>query len=266
MRFIAVIIVVAAVLAAGPLVYLGIGSVGGWGVLRDEPVARWVVNSIWVSGCQTLLAAAACSAAGFALAAYDFAGRRAVIALMLATLLLPGPVAAIGLFEATLALGGLDEFWAVILPGSFGVFGVFLYAAAFRSLPASRLEAARLDGCSEPRLWWGLALPHARPTTAAFALLHFLGSWNALLWPAAVLVTEERQTVAVALSTLARRADVEADPSRLLAAVAASLVPVAVLFLLVVPALVGGGPGVVRPTASPRPGRRTGSGRGRRSR
>ena len=225
---------VAVLLAAGPVAYLVVGGVGGYAaVLRDEPIGRWLANTVWIAGCQTLLAAGLASSAGFALAAYRFRGRSLVIGLLVATLLLPGPTAVIGLFEVVaVAGGGLDSFWAVILPGSFGVFGVFLYAATFRSLPASRLEAARLDGATEPRILWSIALPAARPTTAAFVLLHFLSAWNALLWPAAVLVTEDKQPFAVALATLARRADYEADPSRLLAATAVAVVPVFALFLV----------------------------------
>ena len=226
-----------AVPAAVPLAWLLVASLDGGGrayghLFATQPVGRWLANSLLIAAGQTVVAAALCGSAGFALAAYDFRGRRTAIGLLVVTALLPGPVAVPGLFAATASLGGVNTYWAATLPGAFSVFGVFLFAAAFRSVPRSLLEAGRLDGCSEPRVFLSIAWPTVRPTAAAFSLLHFLSAWNALVWPAAVLVDEDRQTLAVALSNLARRVDYEADPALLAAAVAVSVLPVMLLFWL----------------------------------
>lgn len=201
-------------------------------LLRDEHVGTWLLNSVAVAGTQALGAMLLCSLGGYALAAHQFRGRRIVIGLLVTTALLPGPVAVAGLFEVVLAMGGLNRLWAVILPGAFSVFGLFLFAAAYRSVSTSTIEAARLDGCSEPRLWWSIAHPQVAATSAAFLLLHFLGAWNALLWPATVLVGEDRQTLPVGLSNLAKTVDFEADPSLTAAAVVLSILPPMLLFAL----------------------------------
>ena len=237
MKLASTVALLLAVPAAVPLAWLLLASLDGGGrayghLFATQPIGRWLANSLLIAAGQTVLAAALCGLAGFALAAYDFRGRRTAIGLLVVTALLPGPVAVPGLFAATASLGGVNTYWAATLPGAFSVFGVFLFAATFRSVPRSLLEAGRLDGCSEPRLFWSIAWPAARPTAAAFALLHFLSAWNALVWPAAVLVDEDRQTLAVALSNLARRADYEADPALLAAAVAVSVLPVMLLFWL----------------------------------
>lgn len=208
-------------------------------LFATQPMGAWLANSLWVAGAQTLLAAVVCSLGGFALWAYEFRGKLALIALLVAIALLPGPVAITGLFELLLVVNGLDALWAVILPGAFSVFGVFLFAAAYRAVPRSRLEAARLDGCSEVRLWWSIAWPSVQPATAAFALLHFLGAWNALAWPAAVLVSESKQTLAVGLANVSQQAAFEADPALLRAAVVVAVAPVMALFLLIGGGLLG---------------------------
>ena len=209
-------------------------------VFSSGSFGRWIVNSLWVAGASTLLATLLCSLAGFALSSFRFRGRWLVVVILLATALLPPPVAVIGLFEMAASTGGIDTYWAALLPGAFSVFGVFLYVSAFRSTPAELLDAARLDGCGEFRAWWSIALPTVRPTTDAFVLLHFLGGWNALLWPAAILVSEPKQTLPVALSNLTAGATFEADPAATAAALTLAVLPVFALFVFTAGQLLGG--------------------------
>ena len=236
------LIVVLACVAGGPLAWLVVGAFSHGGRLSLANVAdlfeaepllgRWLVNSLLVAAAQTLLAMLLCGLAGFALWAYRFRGRTLVIVTLAAVALVPGQVTLPGLFGLTVSLGLLDTFAAVILPGSVSAFGVFLYAAAFRHVPHSLLDAARLDGASEPRVWWDVAMPAVRPTSGAFALLSFLSAWNGLLWPSAVLVGEGRHTLPIALANLAGQAPYEARPGLLMAATLIGIVPVATLFVL----------------------------------
>ena len=230
-----------AAVAAGPLVWLVGGAFSGDAgptlanfrdLFRAEAVGRWLVNSVFVASVQTLATLMLCGLGGFALWAYRFRGRRVVIGLLAGVALVPGQVVLPGLFGLTVSLRLLDSFAAVILPGSVSAFGVFLYAAAFRGVPRGLLDAARLDGASEPRLWWSVAMPAVRPTTGAFTLLSFLAAWNNLLWPSAVLVGEGRYTLPIALSNLSGQAAYEARPGLLMAAVLLGILPVAGLFLL----------------------------------
>ena len=200
------------VVALGPIAYLA------WLALRppltwpDEPVLRWLTNSTLIAGTSTLAAAAVSSLAGFAVARYRFAGRRVLLAVLLATVLLPGHALLPGLAGLAQSAGLVNSPLAVILPGSVTAFGVFLYATAFARQSKSHLEAATLDGCGPLALWWRHALPLARPTTAAFLLLHFLATWNALLWPAAVLLRDDTLTLPIGLQLMASQATYEARP------------------------------------------------------
>jgi len=228
------IVLLAGVVAAAPLAWaVAVATRLGEGptlaafakASRELPLATWLINGLVIAGTQTLVAAAACSAVGFALRFYRFRGRLVVVAVLGLTALLPAPAAVVGLFEVVAWMGGVDTLWAATLPGAFGAFGVFVYVAAMRSVSASTLEAARLDGCGEAGLWWRIALPAVRPATGAFVLLHFLGAWNAVLWPAAVLADDAKRPVAVGLAEASASVAFEADPSL---AMAAALVALAV--------------------------------------
>ena len=234
---------VLAALASFPLIWLLAGALGMREtaaptlepvarLLQSEPFGAWMINSLFVASIQTLLAVLMCSLGGFALWAYRFRGRRILIGLLAATVIVPAHVMLPGLFVFIVQMGMLDSFAAVILPGAISAFGVFLYATSYRHVPPVLLDAARMDGCPEWRLWWSIALPIVRPTTAAFLLLGFLAAWNNLLWPAAVLVSEQRYTLPIGLSHMAAQPAYEADPGPLMAATLASILPVVALFFL----------------------------------
>ncbi|MEM1012840.1 MAG: carbohydrate ABC transporter permease [Planctomycetota bacterium] len=234
-----VIVLVLGAVVATPLVWLVTGAFGlpdgltlrGFAALfRGWPMLPWLLNGMVIAGGQTLLAVLICSAAAFALSCYDFTGRRIVIALLVAAAVLPSPAVVTGLFATVASIGGVDTYWAATLPGVFSGFGVLVYFASMRSLPASLLQAGRLDGAREWRLWWHLALPALRPTTSVFALLHFLAAWNAILWPAAVLASDAKRPIAVGLSEARTSRAFEGDPTLPLSATLIALVPVAVLF------------------------------------
>lgn len=199
---------------------------------QAEPVGRWLTNSMFIAGASTLLACLLSSLAGFALAFHDFRGRRIVLGILLAMVLLPGHTLLPGLAKATAAAGLLDSPIAVILPGSITAFGVFLYTVAFRSVSRSVVDAARLDGGGELRLWWSIALPSVLPTSAAFMLLHFLGQWNALLWPAAVLLQEGQHTLPIGIAAISSQATYEARPDLLAAATLIAILPPMLWFVI----------------------------------
>ncbi len=152
--------------------------------------------------------------------------------LLAVTLIVPAPVVLPGLFLLILKLGWLDTFTAIVLPGAISAFGVFLYATSYRHVPPGLLDAARIDGCPEWRLWWSIALPIVRPTTSAFLLLGFLAAWNNLLWPAAVLVDKQHYTLPIGLSHMAALPVYEANPGPLMAATLLAVLPVVGLFFL----------------------------------
>lgn len=236
------VLMILAAVAALPLAWLIAGALGLRDgeltlehfrrVLAQEPLDDWLLNSLFVASAQTLLAILLCSLGGFALWAYRFRGRRAIIAMLAATVLVPAQVTLPGLFVLIARFGWLDSFAAVVLPGAISAFGVFLFATSYRHVHPALLDAARLDGCREWRLWWSIALPLVRPTTAAFTLLSFLAAWNNLLWPAAVLVSRQKHTLPVGLANMAALPGYEMNPGPLMAATLVAILPVVGLFFL----------------------------------
>ena len=99
-------------------------------------------------------------------------------------------------------IGWINSYLALVVPGAVSVFGMFLFMQAMRQVPDELLQAGRIDGCSELRLWWEIALPIVRPMIGAFTLLTFLASWNSYLWPLIVLTSTDKQTLQVVLGNM----------------------------------------------------------------
>lgn len=195
------------------------------------PFGRWMLNSLFLSSAQTVLTLMLASMGGFALAKYRFRGRRLLMLVMLLTMLLPGQVLLPASYELIYRLGWLDSYWAILLPGAVSVFGMFLFMQASRSVPDELLEAGRIDGCSELRLWWDIALPIMRPMIGAFTLLSFMASWNSFLWPQVVLQNPRMYTLPIGLANLIGLPGFEANYGILMAGTLLSILPVAVLFV-----------------------------------
>jgi ABC-type glycerol-3-phosphate transport system permease component len=154
------------------------------------------------------------------------------MAVMLATMLVPGQVLLLPNYEVMYRLGWLDTFAAILVPSAVSVFGMFLFRQAMRAVPDELLQAARIDGCSELRLWWDVALPITRPMTGAFTLLSFMSAWNSFLWPQVVLQSPEKYTLPIGLANMAGMPEYQSQFGILMAATLLSIAPVAVLFFV----------------------------------
>ena len=152
-------------------------------LFSHEYFARWLINSLFVSSLQTILVVTFSSLCGFALAKYEFHGKRLLMLLLLSTLLLPGVALLPGYLELMVRIGWLNSYKAIIVPGAASVFGAFLFRQAMQSVPDELLQAGRVDGCSELRLWWDVALPVVRPIVGAFTLLSFWRRGTAICGP-----------------------------------------------------------------------------------
>jgi multiple sugar transport system permease protein len=202
-------------------------------LLRHQPVVRWMINSIFLAATQTVCVVILSSMGGFALAKYRFGGRRAIMVIMLGVVLLPAQVTLGSLYELVGRLGWLNSYLAILVPGGVSVFGTFLYRQAMQNVPDELLQCGRLDGCGEWRLWWEVAMPLVRPTTGAFALMSFLGSWNAFLWPQIVLQDESQYTLPLGLNGMMGLSAYQSQYGLLAAGTLLGLVPVVVLFFVV---------------------------------
>ena len=144
-----------------------------------------------------------CSMLGYALAKLQFPGKRLVFVLVLGTLMVPGVVTFIPLFVLTTNLGLTNSLPGMFLPYLAGPFGVFLMRQYILGLPDELIQAARVDGASELRIFFSIILPLCGPAVATLGILTFLTSWNNFLWPLVVATDESKFTLPVALALFA---------------------------------------------------------------
>lgn len=199
-------------------------------LLGDFPFLGWLLNSLFLASAQTVIVVLLASLGGFALATYRFRGRTTVTALLLLTLLVPGQVLLPSTYELVSAFGWIDSYAAILVPGALSVFGLLLFRAAMSGVPAELLHAARIDGASELRLWWDIALPSVRPTVGAFTLMSFTGTWNSFLWPQIVLQDESRYHLPIGMTSLIGLPEHDVPYGLLMAGTLLSILPVVALF------------------------------------
>lgn len=209
-----------------------VDNLGGL-IERDNGLfARWMANSAIYAGLGGLGATFIAALAGYALAEYRFRGREAVFWLILGGVLIPYTVLALPLFLLESKLGLIDTYWAVLLPSLVSPFGVYLsrvYAAA--SVPDELLEAARIDGAGELRIFLTVALRIMSPALATVLLFQFVGIWNNFLLPLVVLNDNDLFPVTLGLFTWNRQIVHAPDLQRLVVTGSAvSVIPLAIAF------------------------------------
>lgn len=160
----------------------------------------YFLNSVLVALAVTVGNVVFCSMLGYALAKLEFPGRRAVFALVLGTLMVPGVVTFVPLFVLVTNLGLSNTLTGMFLPFLAGPFGVFLMRQYIGGLPDELIQAARVDGAGELGIFFRVILPLCGPAMASLGILTFLTSWNNFLWPLVVAQTEEKYTLPVALA------------------------------------------------------------------
>lgn len=207
---------------------LGAGSVPD--AFDDTGLGRYLVNSLVVSSAITIGQIATSVLAGYALSFVDFAGRRAVVVLLAAALLVPLEVTVVVNFDTVQRFGGIDTYWALILPFLAFPLGTFLLRQAFRSIPRDLRDAAVVDGYGHLAFLRSVGIPLVRSSIAALGLLSFLLAWNQYLWPLLVTNRDDRRTVQIGLGQLA--GTVGPDVNVIMAATLLAAVPILVLLVL----------------------------------
>jgi lactose/L-arabinose transport system permease protein len=192
------------ILAVPPTFAFGDALAANWADLsRDLPFLRNVANSVGISVIYTILATLVCAMGGYALAKFRFAGRAAIFTLILVALTIPFEVRLIPQYILIARdLGLANSWWAIILPGLANALGMFFMRQNMLSVPSELLEAARIDGASEWRIFYAVVLPIMQPALAAVGILLLLFQWNDFLWPLLVLTARDAYTIPVALGTL----------------------------------------------------------------
>ena len=172
-------------------------------LFTDSPFLRWFVNSVITSTLVTISVLFFDSLIGYVLCKYEFRGRSVVFVAILSTLMIPTEMLVIPWYVISAQFGWIDTYWGIIFPGLMTGFGVFLMRQFFQSVPDELLDAARIDGLGEFRIWWTIAMPLVTPALSALAIFTFLGNWTAFLWPLIVTNDRDLYTVPVGLASFA---------------------------------------------------------------
>lgn len=171
-------------------------------LFREVNFLQFFKNSVIVAFGITLFSLFLNSLGGFAFAKYKFPGREKIFALLLATLMVPAQITMIPVFLMLKTIGLINSYWGLIIPAGASAFGIFLMRQFITTIPNDLIESARIDGCSEFRIYWTIILPLCKPVVAALGIFTFMGSWNAFLWPLIVMIKENMYTLPVALANL----------------------------------------------------------------
>jgi multiple sugar transport system permease protein len=159
-------------------------------------------NSVIIATSTTATVLLTSSMMGYVFAKYRFAGKEVFFTALLATMMVPFAVVLVPLYIFISAIGASDHISGIILPGLYSTFGIFLMRQFMETIPGELLDAARIDGASEWRIFAQLVAPLSGAPLAALAILHFLSSWDSFLWPSIVLTSPEQQTLPVILNAL----------------------------------------------------------------
>ncbi|MFQ6048736.1 MAG: carbohydrate ABC transporter permease, partial [Phycisphaerae bacterium] len=171
-----------------------------WGIDRSEPLLKnytdafrfgrvhiYLLNSLLYALAATAAQLLLNSLAAYAFARMHFPGRDLLFGLLLSTMMLPPAVLLVPQFLVAQALGLVDTFWGVVVPGFAGAFGIFMLRQFFLNIPRTLEDAAMIDGCSRLGILFRIVLPVAKPALVTLGLFIFLGMWNSFIWPLVVL-------------------------------------------------------------------------------
>ena len=158
-------------------------------------MGRYLLNSLLIASLATAISVSFNLMAGYAFAKLRFRGRDALFRLLLGALVIPGQVAMLPLFLMLKPLGLVDTYGGAIVPAMASVFGIFLVRQFARGIPDELLEAARIDGAGELRIFATVVVPLLKPIIATLAVFSFLGSWNDFMWPLIVLTDDSLHTL-----------------------------------------------------------------------
>ncbi|WP_329110687.1 carbohydrate ABC transporter permease [Micromonospora sp. NBC_01699] len=235
----------------GPFVWMALSSVKPEAEIREVPPTWWpetvtldnfrelfsrldfplyFFNSALVATAVTVGNLFFCSLLGYALAKLRYPGKRLLFLVVLGMLMVPGMVTFVPQFVLVSNMGLTNTYAGLILPFLAGPFGVFLMRQFLQSIPDDLIEAARVDGAGEFRIFWRVVLPLCRPALATLGILTFLASWNNFLWPLVVATTEDKYTLPVALALYSVGQN-RTDFGLLLAGAVVVVLPVLVVFL-----------------------------------
>ena len=205
------------------------------------PMFRGILNSIIVSGCSAVLCTYFSSLTAYGLYAYDFKARNVAFTFIMAILVMPTQVTAMGFLRLITKMGLYDSLLPLIIPSvaSPAVF-YFMYSYLQSSLPMSLVEAARIDGSGEFRTFNSIVLPIMKPAIAVQAIFTFVGSWNNYFVPALVIQSKSKMTVPILIATLRGADYMNFDMGKIYMMITVAIVPIIFVYLLLSKFIIAG--------------------------
>ena len=205
------------------------------------PMFRGILNSIIVSGCSAVLCTYFSSLTAYGLYAYDFKARNVAFTFIMAILVMPTQVTAMGFLRLITKMGLYDSLLPLIIPSvaSPAVF-YFMYSYLQSSLPKSLVEAARIDGSGEFRTFNSIVLPIMKPAIAVQAIFTFVGSWNNYFVPALVIQSKSKMTVPILIATLRGADYMNFDMGKIYMMITVAIVPIIIVYLLLSKFIIAG--------------------------
>lgn len=194
-----------------------------------KPWLRALINSAIVTTSSTFLMLFSAAIVGYALAKLRFKGRGPIYNFILFQMFYPAIILLIPTFLIARSLGWYDTYWGMIIPTAMSVWAIFMYTNFFKSVPQEMIDSARVDGASELRIVFNIALPMSRPITAVVALFLFMTRWGELLWDMIIVKDHNLMTLNVLIATM--RGPYGGFPGPMYAASVLLTMPVLILFI-----------------------------------
>ena len=205
------------------------------------PMFRGILNSIIVSGCSAVLCTYFSSLTAYGLYAYDFKARNVAFTFIMAILVMPTQVTAMGFLRLITKMGVYDSLLPLISPSVASPAGFsFMYSYLQSSLPMSLVEAARIDGSGEFRTFNSIVLPIMKPAIAVQAIFTFVGSWNNYFVPALVIQSKSKMTVPILIATLRGADYMNFDMGKIYMMITVAIVPIIIVYLLLSKFIIAG--------------------------
>ncbi|HIS89496.1 TPA: carbohydrate ABC transporter permease [Candidatus Avigastranaerophilus faecigallinarum] len=169
-------------------------------VINNVDIFRYFFNSMFVAIATTIGQVIISALAGYAFARFEFKHKEILFILILVSMMIPPQVNIVPLFFIMKQFHWIDTYWALIVPGLFGGFGVFMMRQWFKSMPDDMESSAKIDGCNTFQVFYKIALPLALPALMTLAIFTFITTWNSFMWPLIVTNSDSMRTLPLALA------------------------------------------------------------------
>jgi ABC-type glycerol-3-phosphate transport system permease component len=199
-------------------------------LIQQKGLLRILGNTFVVALASSLLSLFFCSLGGYGFAKFRFPGRGALFSFLLATMVIPGAVTMVPVFIIMRNLHWVDTFLPLIIPGAASAFGIFFMRQYISSINDELLDAARIDGASEPAIYARIIVPICLPGLTSLGMIFFMASWNNYLWPLIILKSPQNFTLPLAIASFGGAVGLTNYNGQMAMAVI-SIIPLLIIFL-----------------------------------